>query len=147
MLIESSIRADGAHVFQTAQSKVIMKSLGGGVFVSQYFGKALGAYVPLVSALWEKEAGPTHMLVLFADCRKLTAYETSYRINVTRWMIQHRDVSDSFHLLSDSAIVRMGIQLVNLVTGGIVQAYSSVADFDDKIRSLIPDFPGIDMAE
>jgi hypothetical protein len=74
---------------------------------------------------------PVH---LFADMGDLEDYHSTLRIKVVEVFKRRRACVLSVHAFSKSRIVGMGIAVVNLAIGGIVQHHATRAAFDAALR-------------
>jgi hypothetical protein len=129
---------------------VTLTEVGEGVVFLDLEGIAYAAFCErLLSALevsMEKAGG----LTLFVDASRLRTYETEFRRLWTRWLQLHRDGFRAGVVLACTPMVRMWIDVVNVVTGGLLFAATTRGELYDLLcdtllegqpRALCP--PGI----
>jgi hypothetical protein len=89
--------------------------------------------------LFERTMGPATAAVeaggalLYGDGENWQTYAVGYRDAWTRWLIEHRARIARTQLVIRSPILRMGVQVVNLFTGGAISEVQDAA----KLASLM----------
>ncbi len=68
---------------------------------------------------------------------KWNGYDPLYRKGCTAWFLKRRSSIRGVHLLVNSPVLRMGVQVVNLVIP-IIQAYDDAAAFMAEASELVP---------
>ncbi|MEM6293632.1 MAG: hypothetical protein AAGA54_20325, partial [Myxococcota bacterium] len=110
----------------------LAESLGGasfaqhpyGVAVITYSGGLSGEVVPHLQRSLEAMLQTHSHVALFVDAEGLTTYTTDFRKLWAAWLKEHRARLLGCHILFKSALVRMGINLVNPFVGGFIVPYS-----------------------
>jgi hypothetical protein len=68
---------------------------------------------------------------------KWNGYDPQYRRGCTAWFLKRRASIRGVHLLVNSPVLRMGVQVVNLVVP-IIRAYDEPASFMADASELVP---------
>jgi hypothetical protein len=79
-------------------------------------------------------------ITMIGDGGNWDGYDAGYRNQWTDWFIKNRKRITAVHLLTRSAIVRMGVQVVNLMTNNIIQPYASAPEFRRALLERVPKF-------
>jgi hypothetical protein len=99
---------------------ITLSEVGEGVVFLELEGIAYAAYCERLFAAIEIAAEKAGELTLFFDASRLRSYETEFRRCWTEWLQVHRDYLRACVALARSPVVRMWIDVVNVVTGGLV---------------------------
>lgn len=67
--------------------------------------------------------------VALHDWSKLQRYTSSARMKLTDWMMQHRHGFAAVHILVNSNLVAMGVNVANLALGGFLRAGTDAVAF------------------
>jgi hypothetical protein len=106
---------------------ITLSELGEGVVFLELEGIAYAAYCERLFEAIEIAAEKAGELTLFLDASQLRSYETEFRRRWTEWLQVHRDSLRACVVLARSPMVRMWIDVVNVVTGGLLYAVDEAA--------------------
>ena len=81
-------------------------------------------------------------VTLIGDGGDWLNYESSYRPLWTSWFREHRRNIDSVHLLVRSPFLRMGVQVVNLVSDNIIKTYNDRTQLSELVSAQWPTLHG-----
>src|SRR5262249_52962297 len=84
-----------------------------------------------------EEATRSGNAILFGDAEHWQTYDTACRDAWTRWFTAHRRSHVSSYLVTGSRLIRMGVQVVNLVTSDSVRIVPTVADLARVMRTTV----------
>jgi hypothetical protein len=77
----------------------------------------------------------TRSVVLFWDLEKLVNYHSDVRVCSTNVMLAHRARLKAVHAYSTSKIVAMGMAVVSLALGGLIQMHKNRLAFETALRA------------
>jgi len=72
-------------------------------------------------------------VAVFIDAEALTSYTTDFRKDWTSWFRANRSELRECHVLIRSALVRMGVNLVNPLIGNLMRPHSDRASFTQAL--------------
>lgn len=70
------------------------------------------------------------------DAEKLTDYESGFRQQWTDWLRQHRGSIKAFHLLHSSGLIRVGVNLANMLVGDLIKSYPDRSAFEKAMNEF-----------
>jgi hypothetical protein len=73
----------------------------------------------------------------FFDTEAMKGYEPQFREQMTQWHKRLKPSTRSANVLIKSKMVAMAISIANLVTGGILKAYSSRSEFEAALAAAV----------
>lgn len=79
-------------------------------------------------------------IVMLGDGRDWQTYAPGYRSFWVSWFREKRESVTGVHLLVRSAILKMGVQMVNLAISGRITAYSNPTRWENVVRAYEPAF-------
>jgi hypothetical protein len=123
-----------------AHGSLTIGALSPSIVYMQLTGKILGSFFPPVVPIVDVLLIPGQKLTFFVDGEAWTGYEPAYRDAITGWFKTHPNVIAKVHILVDSALVRMGIQVVNLGIGNLLKASAHRAPFEVELAKNVPNF-------
>ncbi len=112
---------------------MILSELGSGALLLDFEGIAYSAFCDPMGAALEEVIERNGALTIFADASRMRSYETDFRRISAEWLQARRDAIRSCVVLVRSPLVQMWIDIVNVVTGGLVYA----VDDHDLLRRLM----------
>jgi hypothetical protein len=99
---------------------VKLTEVGEGIVLLELEGIAYAAFCERLFTALEIVADKAGELTLFLDASRLRSYETEFRRLWTEWLQVHRDSLRACVALACSPMIRMWIDVVNVVTGGLL---------------------------
>jgi hypothetical protein len=123
---------------ESARGRYVVAPLGDDVVWFRFDGYVAGAWWAPTEAVLDAVIRAHGHVLMLGDGWSWTNYESSYRTGCTRWFMARRATIRGVHLLVQSAILRMGVQVVNLVVP-VISGYGDVAAFTGKAAELVPD--------
>ncbi len=101
-------------------------------------GHGEGAFADAILAAYESLAprGPVH---LFFDCEALSNYDSQLRTQLTERLLPGRTRIATFSVLVRSRLVSMGVTVMNLALGGIVNATTERDQFISMLDACMFD--------
>lgn len=132
MVKEEALDAGGAR-FSTAEGSIEMTFPSRHVVVNRYRGLAQTALAGPVLAKLTRAALSSQNLCVMNDAEALTDYESGFRQQWTEWLRLHRQYVKAFHLLHTSSVIRVGVNLANVIVGDLIKSYPDRATFDAAI--------------
>ncbi len=106
-----------------------------GVAVITYSGGLSGEVVPHLQRSLEEMLQSHDRVALFVDAEGLTTYTPDFRKRWAAWLKKHRTRLLGCHILFKSALVRMGINLVNPFVGGFIVPYSDRTRYEAALTA------------
>jgi hypothetical protein len=100
-------------------------------------GGATETMSPQVFAALENQVQLHGTLAMFFDAGEMHSYTTAFRKQWTGWLKQHRPHISQLEVFLRSAVVRMGVNLVNPLIGNFIHASSDRVDFERLLREAI----------
>lgn len=94
--------------------------------------------------MFEATIGPANAALksgkatLYGDGANWKTYAGGYRDAWTKWFMSNRGRLGHTYLLIRSPILKMGVQVVNLFTGGSITSLSTSSDLYGKLRANVP---------
>ncbi|MEZ4230007.1 MAG: hypothetical protein R3B89_12600 [Polyangiaceae bacterium] len=76
-------------------------------------------------------------LEVFIDAGALRSYQSDFRKVWTAWLLQHKAELDGVHILFQSRVVEMGINIANVVLGDFIRAYAKRPDFERRLEDTL----------
>lgn len=104
--------------------------------INRYRGLAESALATPALAELSKIATSSRALWVMNDAEELTDYESGFRQQWTEWLRQNRHLIKSFHLLHTSSVIRVGVNLANIIVGDLIKSYPDRAAFDAAIEEF-----------
>lgn len=98
--------------------------------------------------MFDRTMGPAGAAVLsgratlYGDGGGWKTYESGYRARWTNWFMSNRSRLDATYLVTTSAILRMGVQVVNLFTDNAITAMKEPSELYRQLRRDVPDLAG-----
>ena len=124
----------GAIRFKAKLGEATFSSPATGVALVRYKGHAEEElYVPIsdeMNAMLQKVPKVT----LFVDFEELNSYDTGFRTLWTGWFKANASKLVGSHILQKSALVKMGIQLVNLFVGEVLTPVTDRNEFQRRLE-------------
>ncbi len=99
---------------------VTLTEVGEGIVLLELEGIAYAAFCERLFATLEITMDKAGELTLFIDASRLRTYETEFRRLFAEWLQVHRDALRACVALACSPMIRMWIDVVNVVTGGLL---------------------------
>jgi hypothetical protein len=128
---------DGSTSIRSARGSVLVTSLAADVFLYRFEGHlATDMFQPsMVLAHHALKSNAT--IVLLGDGEVWQSYEPGYRNAWTVWFARHRRQVREAHLFSQSSIVRMGAQVINMALGvSILHIYKRRLEFERAVARV-----------
>jgi hypothetical protein len=91
---------------------------------------------PLSTALFQATER-TSGLHLFVDAEELESYDSEFRARWVSWFRIYRARVGRFHFLYRSPLVAVGMQILNLATGGMIKPYRARLEFDLALNEAV----------
>jgi len=82
----------------------------------------------------EKILSECGRIAIFDDLEHASGYDSNVRTRLTSWTSKHRPQITTFHILTGSRIVAMGVAVANVALGGSIKAHLKRADFEAALR-------------
>jgi hypothetical protein len=115
----------------------IVEQTAPGVFFFHFRGHVpTAAFEPTMRQI--TRAALERRVTLIGDGSNWMNYEAPYRPLWTNWFIKHRRNIDAVHLVVRSPFLRMGVQVVNLVTNDIIKTYGDRAQLAEIVYERWP---------
>lgn len=126
----------GGVRFSTAQGSIEMTFPSRHMVVIRYRGHAeTGLATPVLEKL-TRTAYSSQALCVMNDAEALTDYESGFRQQWTEWIRQNRHYVKAFHLLHSSSVIRVGVNLANVIVGDVIKSYRDRAAFEAAVDEL-----------
>lgn len=106
-----------------------------GVVRTRLVGHALAEHVAPIREAVEAEIACGFRPLVFHDWERMTGYESSARIEMTRWYDSVRDRVTAVHVLTANRLVAMGVQVVAMAVGARIQIHRSRASFERELAA------------
>lgn len=88
---------------------------------------------------FQREIARSGSVCMVCDCGKMTGHDPLYRKAWTNFFKAQRGAVQA-HIYLESAIVRMAITTVNLLTDGVFTTHSSIASLETVLRQRVPTY-------
>lgn len=106
-----------------------------------YAGEASGEMFDAAIALSNQAVASSSSVTFFCDAQSVRHYNSAFREKWARWFFEHRKrVRILYFAVGDRPLLRMGVQMVNLVVPGLAQALDSDAQLDALLGVHAPAF-------
>jgi hypothetical protein len=112
-------RLSGPH------GSVEVTEVGRGVVLLDYEGIAYAHFCERIGQALEAVMERNGEITVFTDASRMRSYETEFRRRWSVWLQVNRDSIRSCVVLVHSPVVRMWIDIVNVVTGGMIYGVES----------------------
>ena len=96
-------------------------------------GYAQASHVDFVLSNRERILSRCGRIAIFDDLEKLQGYDSDVRIRLSKWAREHRSQIVTFHILTRSKVVAMGVTVANLALGGRICAHAIRSAFDAEL--------------
>lgn len=126
---------DGVR-FSTAHGSIEMMSPSRHLVINRYQGLAESELAGPALAELTRIAESSRALWVMNDAEALTDYESGFRQQWTEWIRRHRQLIKSFHLLHSSSVIRVGVNLANIIVGDLIKSYPDRSAFDAAIEEF-----------
>ncbi|NUP11113.1 MAG: hypothetical protein HOW73_34140 [Polyangiaceae bacterium] len=131
---------DGCRLYIDGTSELHARELGRGVLVHSSLGPAPGVFAKVVIDDGERMLKTFGRCVFMVDAFESKRMSTEFREQMTKWLTANRD-RVRVHILLDSKLMEMAINVANLVIGTVTaRAYSDVAAWEKAGASEHPGF-------
>jgi len=137
MVIRESGLSGGQTRYKTRLGEVVWSTPAAGVVLVRYQGHAEVALYDPISQEMEAQLSRFSKLHLFVDFEELASYDTEFRTRWTEWFRRNRSNLLDAHVLQGSALVKMGIQLVNLFVGELFSLLVEREPFEKKLEQAV----------
>ena len=107
-----------------------------GFLYAEYQGMATESMVPPITAWLERRIAEGRRVAIAVDATNLSSYETGYRKGWSQWLSVHRRDTEAVMILFRSNLVRMGISVVNMVIGTLIEPYSDRQLFERAVEDM-----------
>ena len=119
--------AKEAQPCETDRGFSLLYSLGDRVVVSRARGHIDAPHIEALMAYCDRRLIVAPSLFVVHDWFGVTSYDSRVRILMTPWARATRDQHEAIHIGVRSRLVRMGISVVALASGGPITTHESVA--------------------
>ncbi len=92
-------------------------------------GHASAGFAALIIAERETVLREAGRIAIFDDLSDVTGYDSAVRLELTAWSKANRPRIVSFHILTASRILAMGIGVASLALGGTIRAHTQREPF------------------
>lgn len=112
-----------AQTLVTDDGRIAVWRIAPGLYASKVAGKLSMSMAELIMDVGEREytGGIVHG---FHDWLEMTSYESRCRVELTRWVMSHREQS-RLSIAVRSKLVAMGVSVANLVLGNLIKIHES----------------------
>jgi hypothetical protein len=111
--------------------------------VLQIVGHGHGELAAPILRRWDEGLRKSERLTLLCDFWEMPGYESSLRLALTDWSVEHRARLEPIHVLTRSRLVSMGVAVANLALGGLIKVYTLRTNYDLALQKLgVPIKPG-----
>lgn len=125
------------YVLTLRGSKVLVRELALAVFDIRYQGIGHGRFVTEIQRDLTRRIREGHKVSLCVDAGDLVSYESDFRRLWTKWFSENRGQFHQVPILFRSALVRMGINVVNPLIGNMILAVSHRAAYDEAVKEAV----------
>ena len=136
-MVEREQLPGGAIRFKTKKGEAVYSTPAPAVVLVRYKGHAEEELYPPISDAMNAILQRVPKVTLFVDFEELGSYDTAFRTRWTEWFRANAKRLEGSHILQKSALVKMGIQLVNLFVGEILTPVTERADFQRRLEETI----------
>jgi hypothetical protein len=126
----------GGVRFSTDQGSIEMTFPNRHMVVIRYHGVGETELATPALERLTKTAYSSRALCVMNDAEALTNYESGFRQKWTEWLRLHRQYLKAFHLLHCSSVIRVGVNLANVIVGDVIKSYPDRATFDAAVDEL-----------
>lgn len=123
---------DGTR-FSTTNGSIEMTSPQRHLVINRYRGLAESELAGPVLTELTRLAESSRAIWIMNDAEALTDYDSGFRQQWTEWIRKHRHLIKSFHLLHTSSVIRVGVNLANIIVGDLIKSYPDRSAFDAAI--------------
>jgi hypothetical protein len=132
------VRESGFTTHQGPRGTLELGRLTRGVLLGRVTGHFTADLLPPLLLAGEKVLQRDGQLHLLQDWEKMSGYDSPVRLNLTRWMLEHRDAIEGIQILVQTKIVRMGVTTVALLLGGnLLQIQTNRSTFEAIVLGVV----------
>lgn len=99
-------------------------------------GHGYGEFAEGIVRKSDELAKSTGALWTVCDWHELQTYDSAFRTDHAKILMQHMSVWKGAYVITQSKLVGMGLAVANLGLGGRIKTYSSRAEFDAFVKKL-----------
>jgi len=137
MVTRDSGTASGRARYKTLLGEAVWSTPAPGVVLVRYRGHAeVALYEPIAKEM-DRQVAQFPKVRLFVDFEELASYDTEFRTRWTDWFRRNHSHLEHSYILQRSALVKMGVQLVNLFIGEILLPVTEREEFERKLEEAV----------
>lgn len=102
-----------------------------------YRGLATADFAEHVTRELEQGLARFQPIELFIDAEALRSYQSDFRKAWTNWLLQNQHCLSGMHMLFQSRVVEMGVNLVNSVVHDFVTPYADREEFEARLATAL----------
>jgi hypothetical protein len=133
-MVEREPLPGGAIRFKTKKGEAIYSTPAPTVALVRYKGHAEEELYGPISEAMNALLQRVPKVTLFVDFEELNSYDTGFRTLWTAWFKANASKLVGSHILQKSALVKMGIQLVNLFVGEVLTPVTDRNEFQRRLE-------------
>ncbi len=137
MAVESTKQPDGTLLVTWETGHAQIKRLAPGAVFFRKVGHFTAEAFPTLVAPFADELAQHKSVVMWCDCDDFETYGSGYRERWTEWFKSAPKGAIRAHILVRSAMVKMGVQVVNLAVR-IFEPYSKRDAFNAALKAALP---------
>lgn len=125
------------YTLELKGSRVRVQELEPGVFDIGYVGLGHGAFAPEIHRDINMRVREGIKVTVCVDASEMAGYESAFRRAWTQWFSENKGSYYQVPILFKSALVSMGISLVNPLIGNMIIPLSDKAAYDANLKQAL----------
>lgn len=125
----------GAALYEGPKGSLYLQTGAPGVIEGKYWGEHGIESFLVVSKTIQEALTVWPKVSLFVDLSEMTNFNADFRNEWVKWFSTHRPLLDRTVFLQNSVLVRVGLSIVNIALGGIIESHSDPAEYERAARA------------
>ncbi|HLL52342.1 MAG TPA: hypothetical protein VK447_02290 [Myxococcaceae bacterium] len=134
-MVQRESLPEGVTRFKGKMGEALFSTPAPAVALVRYKGHADEALYEPISGEMNALLQRVPKVTLFVDFAECGSYDTDFRARWTEWFRANAPKLVGSHILQKSALVKMGIQLVNLIIGQVLTPVTDPAEFERQLEA------------
>ncbi|MDH5675767.1 MAG: hypothetical protein OEZ06_26825 [Myxococcales bacterium] len=134
--VDASEVADG-FLLEAGNDRMSVRVLAPGVVRASVRGNAAADFFEPTAALLDHYLAEGLSVAICVDTERMNSYDTLFRERWSHWLQHNRENISGMPFLVRSGIVRLGINMVNSLTGGLITTHADRTSFEAAVAAEV----------